>query len=65
MGAILGIMGLSEANVGENDDLSQMGIDSMQVVEVRSTLQRALGRPFPLEEVLPLTYFDNKLYHTL
>jgi acyl carrier protein len=51
VGAILGIMGLNEANIGENDDLSQMGIDSMQVVEVRSTLQRALGRPFPLDEV--------------
>jgi hypothetical protein len=31
--------------------LSKMGIDSMQVVEVRATVQRALGRPFPLEEV--------------
>ena len=31
-----------------------MGIDSMQVVEVRARIQRALGRPIPLEEVSPL-----------
>jgi acyl carrier protein len=49
--AVLDIMGLKEENIGENDDLSKMGIDSMQVVEVRATVQRALGRPFPLEEV--------------
>lgn len=49
--AVLAVLGVNEQDIGENDDLSQLGIDSMQVVEVRSTLQRALGRPFPLDEV--------------
>ena len=30
-------------------------VDIVQVVEVRARLQRALGRPFPLEEVTTLT----------
>lgn len=45
------LLGIKEGEIGENENLSGMGIDSMQVVEVRSRIQRALGRPFPLEEV--------------
>lgn len=51
MSAVLAVVGVTEQDIGENDDLAQLGIDSMQVVEVRQTLQRALGRPFPLDEV--------------
>ena len=47
------LLGIDPATIGENDNLSGMGIDSMQVVEVRARLQRALGRPFPLEEARP------------
>ncbi len=49
--AVLAVMGVSEKNIGENGSLSQLGIDSMQVVEVRAILQRELGRPFPLDQV--------------
>eukprot|EP00884_Botryococcus_braunii_P007439 jgi/Botrbrau1/16697/Bobra.0213s0002.1 len=53
--AVLAVMGVTEQNIGENGSLSQLGIDSMQVVEVRAILQRELGRPFPLDQVGALT----------
>lgn len=49
--SILSILGVKEGDVGEDDDLTQLGIDSMQVVEVRATLQKSLGRAIPLDEV--------------
>ncbi len=45
------LLGIDPASIGEDDNLAGMGIDSMQVVEVRARIQRALGRPIPLEEV--------------
>jgi hypothetical protein len=45
------LLGIKEGEIGDNENLSGMGIDSMQVVEDRARIQRALGRPFPLEEV--------------
>lgn len=54
--AVMDIMGLDPCRVGEGDALSQLGIDSMQVVEVRSCLQRALARTFPLDEVNPFSH---------
>ena len=45
------LLGIDPAAIGEDDNLAGMGIDSMQVVEVRARIQRALGRPIPLEEV--------------
>jgi acyl carrier protein len=49
---VMDLLGIKEGEIGENENLSGMGIDSMQVVEVRARIQRALGRPFPLEEVM-------------
>lgn len=51
MSAVLAVLGFNEQDVGESENFGQLGIDSMQVVEVRTNLQRALGRPFPLDEV--------------
>ena len=48
---VMGMLGIDPGSVGEDDNLAGMGIDSMQAVEVRSKMQRKLGRPIPLEEV--------------
>lgn len=48
------LLGIDPNSIGEDDNLAGMGIDSMQVVEVRARIQRALGRPIPLEEVSAL-----------
>lgn len=48
---VMDLLGIKEGEIGDNENLSGMGIDSMQVVEVRARIQRSLGRPFPLEEV--------------
>ena len=48
---VMDLLGIDPAAIGEDDNLAGMGIDSMQVVEVRARIQRALGRPIPLEEV--------------
>ena len=48
--AVLAMLGLEEKNVSETDTLESLGMDSMQVAEIRARLQRALGRPIPLEE---------------
>jgi len=53
--AVLGMLGLEEKDVGETETLESLGMDSMQVAEIRARLQRALGRPIPLEEVGALT----------
>ena len=47
---VMGMLGIDPGAVGEDDNLAGMGIDSMQAVEVRSKMQRKLGRPIPLEE---------------
>ena len=52
--AVLGMLGLEEKDVGEGETLESLGMDSMQVAEIRARLQRALGRPMPLEEARPL-----------
>ncbi len=51
---VMDLLGIEPNSIGEEDNLAGMGIDSMQVVEVRARIQRALGRPIPLEEVSPL-----------
>ena len=48
---VMDLLGIDPSSIGEDDNLAGMGIDSMQVVEVRARIQRALGRPIPLEEV--------------
>ena len=48
---VMDLLGIDPASIGEDDNLAGMGIDSMQVVEVRARIQRSLGRPIPLEEV--------------
>ena len=50
---VMDLLGIDPNSIGEDDNLAGMGIDSMQVVEVRARIQRALGRPIPLEEVAP------------
>ena len=50
---VMDLLGIDPNSIGEDDNLAGMGIDSMQVVEVRARIQRALGRPIPLEEVSP------------
>eukprot|EP00884_Botryococcus_braunii_P007683 jgi/Botrbrau1/16916/Bobra.0306s0002.1 len=51
VGAVLGILGIDLDNVKEDEDFTELGLDSMQVIEVRHVLQCALGRPVPIEEV--------------
>ena len=55
MAAILGMLGMEEGEVKDTDTLESLGVDSMQAAEIRSRLQRALGRPIPLEEVCLMT----------
>ena len=50
LAAMLGMLGLEEKDVKDSDTLAGFGVDSMQTAEIRSRLQRALGRPIPLEE---------------
>ena len=49
--AMLSMQGLEEKDVKDSDKLASFGVDSMQLAEIRSRLQRAMGRPIPLEEV--------------
>ena len=49
--AMLSMLGLEEKDVKDSDKLASFGVDSMQLAEIRSRLQRAMGRPIPLEEV--------------
>ena len=49
--AMLSMLGLEEKDVKNSDKLASFGVDSMQLAEIRSRLQRAMGRPIPLEEV--------------
>ena len=53
LAAVLGILGMDEKNIKEDQSLEGMGMDSMQVLEIRTRLQRATGHPIPLEEVTP------------
>ena len=48
-------MGLKADAVGENDNLAALGIDSMQLMEVRAVMQKKLCRPVPLEMIGTLT----------
>ena len=50
---MLELMGLKEEEVGENDSLADLGLDSLQLVEIRSKVQTAIGRPLPLEQACP------------
>ena len=51
MATVLELMGLKEGEIGESDSLAEMGLDSLQLVEIRSKVQSAIGRPLPLEQV--------------
>ena len=53
--AVLNLMGLKAEAVGENDNLAALGIDSMQLMEVRAVMQKKLCRPIPLEMIGSLT----------
>ncbi len=53
--AVLNLMGLKADAVGENDNLAALGIDSMQLMEVRAVMQKKLCRPIPLEMIGSLT----------
>ena len=50
---VLEILGLSEKSVGPHVPLSSLGLDSMQIVGVRSALQSTLNVSYPLAEVGP------------
>lgn len=63
MAAILGMLGMEEGEVKDADTLESLGVDSMQAAEIRSRLQRALGRPIPLEEVRPMPSPDINIIH--
>ncbi|CAK0731645.1 hypothetical protein CVIRNUC_000023 [Coccomyxa viridis] len=54
--AMLSMLGLEEKDVKDSDKLASFGVDSMQLAEIRSRLQRAMGRPIPLEEVGEMTF---------
>jgi hypothetical protein len=47
---VLGIMGLGEEDIASYS-LAQVGIDSMQSVEVRAAIQTVLCKPFLMDEV--------------
>ena len=49
--AVLGLLGLEDKDVSNSDTLEGLGVDSMQLAEIRARLQRALCRPVPIEEV--------------
>ena len=51
--AVLDILGLSSNAVGLHTSLAGLGLDSMQVVSVRSAIQLALNVSYPLSEVSP------------
>ena len=57
LAAVLAILGMDEKNIKEDQSLEGMGMDSMQVLEIRTRLQRATGHPIPLEEVTPSPAF--------
>lgn len=60
--SVLELMGLKEGEVGENDSLADLGLDSLQLVEIRSKVQTAIGRPLPLEQAcLDLIRFCSPL----
>ena len=53
---VLEIPGLSEKSVGPHVPLSSLGLDSMQIVGVRSALQSTLSVSYPLAEVGPANH---------
>lgn len=56
LASVLAILGMDEKNIKEDQSLEGMGMDSMQVLEIRTRLQRATGHPIPLEEVMPIPH---------
>ena len=58
--AVLALLGLEANAVADTDTMESLGMDSMQVAEVRARLQRALGRTVPLEEVAPCCSHDGR-----
>ena len=47
---VLELMGVQEAGLGERNTLADMGMDSLQMVEIRTKIATAIGRPMPLEQ---------------
>ena len=54
-------MGLEEAGIGKKDTLAALGMDSLQMVEIRAKVQHAIGRPVPLEKVVHQTTRHKQL----
>ena len=52
---VMDILGLQASKVGPKEALANLGIDSMQMVEVRTTVQRMAATPISLAEVGNLT----------
>ena len=53
--AVMDILGLQASKVGPKEALANLGIDSMQMVEVRTTVQRMAAIPISLPELGNLT----------
>lgn len=51
MQAALDILGLSSTAAGLHTPLVELGLDSMQAVNMRGTIQSALNVSYPLSEV--------------
>ena len=51
MQAVLDILGLSPTAAGLHTPLVELGLDSMQAVNMRGTIQSALNVSYPLSEV--------------
>ena len=49
--SVLELMGLQEQGMGEKSTLADVGMDSLQMVEIRTKISTAIGRPLPLEQV--------------
>ena len=55
MEAVLALMGLKADGVSGSDSLAGLGVDSMQLLEVRTLLQKRLCRGVALESIGAMT----------
>ena len=55
--SVLNLLGLEEAGTGNKETLAALGMDSLQMVEIRATVQSAIGRPLPIEKVYTRPHF--------
>lgn len=52
------LLGINPEGVADATHLLKLGMDSLQLAGLRDLLQRAVGRPFSVEQVAALTIGD-------